>query len=57
MRNNVGVNKKRNKSAVLAEAGEYPILVIDICKNFMKHWIRMKSIDENSLLYSSFQEN
>ena len=56
LRNVLGVNKKSSKIAVLAEVGSYPLLT-NICQNVAKYWARMRTVNSDSLLYHSFQEN
>ena len=52
----LGVNKRSSSIAVLAEVGEYP-LIVDVCRQLAKYWLRMKEIDRNSLLYLCYQMN
>ena len=56
LRNVLGVNSKSSKIAILAEVGSYPLIAC-ICQILAKYWARMRNIQDNSLLYHSFQEN
>ena len=52
----LGVNRKCSNLAAIAEIGRYPKL-IQIVINILKYWIRIRNMDEESLVYKSFVEN
>jgi len=52
----LGVNSKACNNAVLAELGQYP-LELDIYINMIKYWVRLKSLNHDSLLKITYEHD
>ena len=52
----LGTNRRSSNIGVIAELGRYP-LIIEVLMNTLKYWIRLRNVDQDTLIYDSYNES